>query len=177
MLNNRKYRCQPAQSGEAGFTLVELIMVMVLTSILGIFIFQIVTDSLSTLMTMHTRKEAGDDAVLVLERISREVREAKTINSTGNDELTFEKKITSSTDTKKVVKFIRNTSTNKLMRHSADSILLLLLAPGDVVAENVTRFDVSEQACSGAGNRVVIELEFSNGSEWETKIYPRNYNL
>jgi len=176
---NKKYRCKPHQSRESGFTLVEMIIAIVLLSILGTFVFQIVTTSLNTLIIMRTRKESGDDAVLSLDKISREVREAKTIISIGSSTLIFEKNVTASTDTNKVVKFILNTSTNRLRRQSATSEGSLPgdNTSGDVIAENVTIFNVSSQAGSGAGNRVVIELEFSSGSEWETKIYPRNYNL
>lgn len=159
-----------------------MIMVLVLTSILGTFIFQIVNQSLNTLITMRTKKEMSDDAVMSLDKISREVREAKNITSTVSNKLVFEKNVSSSADTNKWVKYVRDTSTKDLLRQSASSEANLLALPddntsGDIIAENVTSFNVSSQACSGAGNRVVIELEFSSGSEWETKIYPRNYNL
>jgi type II secretory pathway pseudopilin PulG len=61
------------KGGEAGFTMVELVLVIVLTSILGMFGFQILTNSLLAQRNMQVRKEHSDDAVLVLDRISREV--------------------------------------------------------------------------------------------------------
>jgi len=175
---NRKNGCKSTQNGEAGFTMIELVIVLVLASILGTFIFQIVTNSLNTLITMRTRKERADDAILVLEKISREVKEAKTINSVGSNTLIFEKNATSSADTNKFVKFIRNTSTNRLRRQSATSLGSLPgnSTSGNVVAENVTVFNASGEAGS-TGNRIVITLELSSGAEWETKIYPRNYGL
>jgi len=175
---SRKEKYRSSQSGEAGFTMVELVIVLVLTSILGTFIFQIVTNSLNTLVTMRTRKERSDDAILVLEKISREVREAKIINSTGNNILIFEKNATSSADTNKFVRFVRDTSTDRLRRQSAATLAGLPdnSTSGDIIAENVTVFSVSSETGS-AGNRVAVNMDFSGGSEWETNIYPRNYGL
>lgn len=175
---NRKKGRHSTQKGEAGFTMIELVIVLVLTAILGTFVFQIVSNSLNTVITMRTRKERADDAVLVLEKISREVKESKAINSFGNDILIFEKNITSSADTNKFVKFIRNTTTKILRRQSAvdEASLPGNSTSGNVVAENVTVFNSSGEAGS-IDNRIVITLELSNGSEWETKIYPRNYGL
>jgi prepilin-type N-terminal cleavage/methylation domain-containing protein len=169
-----KDECQSTQNREAGFTMIELVIVLVLTSILGIFIFQIVTSSLKTFITMRTRKERADDAVLVLEKISREVRAANDITSAASEILIFKR-----ADTGKAVKFILNTNTHRLRRQSAAEVASL---PGDnssgnIVAENVSAFNCSSEVGSGSINRIVIDLQFTDGSDWETKIYPRNYGL
>jgi prepilin-type N-terminal cleavage/methylation domain-containing protein len=168
-----KYRHKSPQAGEAGFTLIEMIIVIVLISILGTFIFQVLTKSLGAQIAMQKRKERADDAVLVLERISREVRAANDIITASSNNLKFKKTDTGS----KIVKFTRNTSTNKLSRKSAATDAGLSGATNYTVAENVTVFDCSSEAGSGSINRIVIDLQFLDGSEWETKIYPRNYGL
>ncbi len=170
---NRKSGSQSTQNGEAGFTMIELVIVLVLASILGGFVFQIATNSLNTLISMRKRKERADDAVLVLEKISREVRAANNINNAGSDILIFKR-----ADTGKAVKFIRNSATNRLRRQSAADVASLPgnSSSGNVVAENVSTFDCSSEAGS-TDNRIVIDLQFSDGSEWETKVYPRNYGL
>ncbi|MBT6051214.1 MAG: type II secretion system protein, partial [Candidatus Scalindua sp.] len=101
---NKENGCKTAQSGEAGFTLIEMIIVVVLSSILGTFIFGVLTKSLAAQRNMQVRKERSDDAVLALERISREVREANSVNSAGSNVLIFRR-----ADTGQAVKFIRNT--------------------------------------------------------------------
>jgi hypothetical protein len=156
--------------------MIELVIVLVLASILGTFVFQIVTGSLNTLITMRKRMERSDDAVLVLEKISREVRAANNINNAGSNILIFKKRVNGIT---KAVKFIRNTNTNKLRRQSAADVASLpgSSSSGNIVAENVSVFNCSSEAGSGSINRVVIDLQFSDGSEWETKVYPRNYGL
>ncbi|MGR3302910.1 MAG: PulJ/GspJ family protein [Candidatus Scalindua sp.] len=174
---NNKNTYQPPRSGEAGFTMIELIIVIVLTSILGTFIFQIVTNSLNTLITMRTRKERADDAIMTLEKISREVREANNINvpssgSYSTTTLTFTKNATSSLDsTNLAVRYMLDSGT--IRRESATGTGGLGgSTSGDIVAKNVSYFKVTNTS-----DRVDIELTFTNGSEWETKIYPRNYNL
>ena len=71
---NRKHKRQYTKDGEAGFTLIEMVIVIVLASILGVFIFGVLTKSLSAQIAMQKRKERADDAVLILEKISREVK-------------------------------------------------------------------------------------------------------
>jgi prepilin-type N-terminal cleavage/methylation domain-containing protein len=87
---NRKHKRQYTKDGEAGFTLIEMIIVIVIASILGGFIFQILTKSLGAQIAMQNRKERADDAILVSEKISREIREAKNIVYAGNNQLIFE---------------------------------------------------------------------------------------
>ncbi len=172
---NKRCRHKSPQVGEAGFTLIEMIMVIVLVSILGIFIFQVLTKSLSAQIAMQTRKERADDAILVLEKINREIREANTINNAGSNILIFKK-----ADTGKAVKFIRNTSTNMLRRQSADDVPSLPgnSTSGNIVAENVTVFNASTGQNYGSSvNLIIIDLEFADGSDWRAKVYPRNYGL
>lgn len=180
---NRKSGSQSSQNGEAGFTMIELVIVVVLTAILGTFVFQIVTGSLNTLITMRTRKERSDDAILVLDKISREVKEAKVVTvpvdvtSSNTGTLTFEKNVTSSFDTNKHVKYMLDSSTYKIMRYSAATSSGLSSATGEVVAESVSSFAVTKESGGGADDRIVLSLDFTDGSEWETKVYPRNYGL
>ena len=166
-----KKRCRhkSPQVGEAGFTLIEVIIVMVLVSILGTFIFQVLTKSLGAQIAMQTRKERSDDAILVLERISREVRAANNIVTASSDDLKFKR-------AGKVVKFTRNTSTKKLSRKSAADDSGLPGATSYIVAENVEVFEASKlKAYNSSEYLIVIDLEFEDGSTWRTKIYPRNY--
>ena len=172
---NKENGCKTAQRGEAGFTLIEMIIVVVLSSILGTFIFGVLTKSLAAQRNMQVRKERSDDAVLALERISREVREANSVNSAGSNVLIFRR-----ADTGQAVKFIRNTSTNRLRRQSAADVPSLPgnSTDGTIVAENVNVFSVStNQEYSSSVNLIVISLGFADGSSWKAKIHPRNYGL
>ena len=165
---------------EAGFTLMEMIIVIVIASILGTFVFGVLTKSLSAQIAMQKRKERDDSAIMVLERISREVKEAKTIHNTATNQLIFEKNVTSSTDGNLFVKFIRNTATNEMRRQSSTTYggLPGNSTSGNVIAENVTVFNVSpDQSYGSSFDLVVIDLQLDGGSNWNTKIFPRNYGL
>jgi prepilin-type N-terminal cleavage/methylation domain-containing protein len=177
-IKERDKRKSP-QAGEAGFTLVEMIIVLVLASILSVFVFQIFTKCLKAQISMQERKERSDDAVLVLERISREIRAADTINNASNNKLIIVR-----ADTGKAVKFILNTSTNKLRRQSADTVSNL---PSDsdnssgnnkIMAENVTYFLAEEkQSYFSSVNLIQVDITLEDGSSWRIKTQPRNYGL
>ncbi len=173
-IKERDKRKSP-QAGEAGFTLVEMIIVLVLASILSVFVFQIFTKCLKAQISMQKRKERSDDAVLVLERISREVKEANTIINAGSNLLIFTR-----ADTDKAVKFIRNTGTNRLRRQSANSVVNLPTssATGDIVAENVTYFRAYTMQTYGSSvNLIRVDMTLADGSTWRIKTQPRNYGL
>ncbi len=179
---NRKHKqCQHTQDGEAGFTLMEMIIVIVIASILGTFVFGVLTKSLSAQIAMQKRKERSDSAVMALERISREVKEAKGKWISSN-QLIIEKNVTSSTDGNLFVKFVWNPSINdrKLRRQSATTFggLPGNNTSGDVIAKNVTDFEAeAKNSYLSSVELVEIDLELEDGSNWNTKIYPRNYGL
>ena len=177
---NRKHKRKNTQGAEAGFTLIELIIVIALASILGTFVFSIISKSLASQINMQERKVRSDDAVLSLERIGRELREARDITSHGSNILIFEKKITSSTDANTFIRYVRNTSTNRLMRQSATTFAGLPSdsTSGNIVAENVTVFSSNATPWyTSSVNLVVLDLTFADGTVWMTSIFPRNYGL
>jgi len=181
---NRKHKRQYTKDGEAGFTLIEMIIVIVIASILGGFIFQILTKSLGAQIAMQNRKERDDDAILVSEKISREIREAKNIVYAGNNQLVFEKNVTSSTDTNTFIQYVRDIPTKRLMRQSAATLAGFPgnSTSGNIVAEHVTVFTASTSQSYGSSvNLIDFDLVFAEpgliGSEWNTKVQPRNYGL
>ncbi len=188
---NRKHKRHNTQGAEAGFTLIELIIVLTLASILGTFVFSIITKSLTAQINMQTKKERSDAAVLSLERISRELGEVTFIDPSGvgTDILRFKKKldpddstksITSSIDKNPFIRYVRNTSNNKLKRQSATTFAGLPTdsSSGKVVAENVTVFSSSQNLeFDSSLNVIVLDLTFADGSVWQTKVFPMNYGL
>ncbi len=192
---NGKERCNPSQKRESGFTMIELVIVMVLVSVLATFIFQIMSGSLQTLIDMRNRKERGDDAVMLMEKICRETREAISIreagpnpNQGGDIQLMLQKRpgVNSSTDSNIMVRYIWDNAgtdpTFTLRRTSASNWAVAMILPtatGSIVAENVSSFTptVDNSAYGSPYDRVNIALSFNNGSSWETEVYPRNFQL
>ena len=177
---NREHKRQNTQGAEAGFTLIELILVIVLASILGTFVFSIITKSLTAQINMRDDQRMAEDAVRILDKICTELREAKTIHSTGTDVLIFEKKITSSTDTNLFIQYYREAAPNNKMRRKSATTLAGLpsVTMGEIFAQKVTFFETSQHTqYSSTLKTVKIQLHFENGSQWRTKVAPMNYGL
>ena len=172
---NRKHKRQNTQGTEAGFTLIELIIVLTIASILGTFVFSIITKSLAAQINMQKRKERSDDAVLSMERMNRELRETKDIVFAGNNMLLFEKNISSSTDTNRFILYVRDIPTDRVMRQSAATVGGF---PGNSTSGSVIATDVWYfYSVDVSNSRVFLELKFTDGSNWQTRVFPRNYGL
>ncbi|MEE9201224.1 MAG: prepilin-type N-terminal cleavage/methylation domain-containing protein [Candidatus Brocadiales bacterium] len=151
-----------------GFTLVELIVVIVLASILGIFTFQYLTSGMRTFKTLSTRKVKCDDATLALGRMSREIRDAKlsTVSIADPSTLTFTRKNTDNMqDPSSVVTFTLDSASGELRRQSA--------AGTSVLAKNVQSFTASS-AADGTISLAITFSSSSGGLQWQTVVFPRN---
>jgi prepilin-type N-terminal cleavage/methylation domain-containing protein len=171
---HRKHKQKSTRSGEAGSTLVEMIIVIVISSILGTFIFGVLTKCLVAQRDMQVRKERSDDAIQALERINREFREANVLYYAVTNYLIFQKRITSSADANLWIKYQRNTLNNTLVRYSASSYANILASTtGDTIATDITDFICS----NNLNQKTKIVLAFDRGSDWETNIFRRNFGL
>ncbi len=170
-----KYKRKSPQKGEAGFTLMELVMVIVIASILGIFIFGVLSKCLLAQRDMQLRKERSDDAIRTMDKVNRELREAVDIVYAGNDQLIFEKSMTSSQDPNLFVHYIRDIPTNSLMRQSGNAVMDFWpwdSTLGDVIATDITQF----YPVDATGSILTIQLAFDDGNYWRTVLLPRNYD-
>jgi len=66
-----------------GFTLIEMIMTIVVLGILGVFTFAFFGNYMSTYTQMRDRRNMHQEAVYIIERITRELRDATTVTSTS----------------------------------------------------------------------------------------------
>ncbi len=83
-----KHRRKNTENGEAGFTMIELIIVVMLTSIMGTFVFNILGQCLAAQREMQVRRAHSDDAVLALRQMSIDIMETTTV-ATGTNALTL----------------------------------------------------------------------------------------
>ncbi len=83
-----KHRRKNTKNGEAGFTMIELIIVVMLTSIMGTFVFNILGQCLAAQREMQVRRAHSDDAVLALRQMSIDIMETTTV-ATGTNALTL----------------------------------------------------------------------------------------
>ncbi len=165
--------------GEAGFTLIEMVIVTVLVSILGIFIFGVLTKCLVAQRNMQVRKERSDDAVQSMDKINRELREASVIWSALGDRLLFQKSSTSSIDPNLYVMYIRDT-TSRTLRRQSDADGTGFVYPWDSTLGSVIATDISGFTSTfGSNSWLTLQYEFDfdndgSGSEWVTYVLPRN---
>ena len=150
-----------------GFTLIEMTMALVLTSILGIFTLEFLTSSLRTFKSFSVRKETNDDAMLALERMTREIRDARrsTINNTTPNALLLTRMNTGNMqDTSPTIRFFLQPASGELRRTSAGGTYVL--------ARNVQDFTAN----LGPDGSVSLTVTFSSSGnrQWQTAIYPRN---
>ena len=64
-----------------GFTLIEIIIVIIVLAILSIFGFHFLSTGIHTYSMMEKQKGLFDQAAMVMERISRELRDAESITT------------------------------------------------------------------------------------------------
>ena len=76
---------------EKGFTLVEMVMVIVILGVIGAFTFQFVAHGVQAFKKSSARKDLYDQGRLALERMVRELRDGKEITDCTSNSMTFKK--------------------------------------------------------------------------------------
>lgn len=121
-----------------GFTLIEIIVVVVIMGVLGIFGYRFLSTAVHTYSMMEKQKSLYDEAAMAMERISRELRDAKSISSpaSGNTDstLTFTKSYGSPQDSATDITF--RLSSGTLQRVGSTTVN---------IAEKVSAFSVNRE--------------------------------
>jgi len=152
-----------------GFTLIEIIMVIVILSIVSAITIYFLVNSLKVYTMTVNQKTLFDEGRLALERMCRDIRDAKTIttpapNGSGN-----------------TLTFIR---TNATAQDSADETITFTLSGSTLVkvkasntyamAENIFQFNVTRDSGSEMLLRLVLQRPSGEQVTMETKVYPKN---
>ncbi len=156
----RKHKRKKTKVGEAGFTLVELIVAVLLLSLLGTFVVNILGQCLSAQSSMQVRKEHSDDAIMVLHQMSKEIMEATSVG-TGVGVLTL---------TVDGVDLAYNVN--------AGDELIRTVDPGGVAVPNVMAGDVASLNTSvegGTADTILVNLLFNDETvSRDIKVFARN---
>ncbi|HOV89451.1 MAG TPA: prepilin-type N-terminal cleavage/methylation domain-containing protein [Syntrophorhabdaceae bacterium] len=162
---------------DKGFSLIEIIITIVILGIIGLFSFSFFSSLTRTYAMMGSKRTVHQEAAYALERVSRELRDAKKVN-VNNDVLDFEKANPKGQDTNKYVKFYRSGS--DLYRDSASDSGFTTNITHNIIARNASKFTVSLDGTPPLTLNKIITLEIEITKDGETQsylvgIYPKNY--
>lgn len=144
-------------SGEAGFTLVELILVMVLVGIIGASTATLVLQGSRAYGDLVARKDALHNPRLVLERVAREVRQASAVGLASN-------RLDITTTDRGVINVFRDAATNEVKMTVAGQTYVL--------AQGISALTFDIQTGS-TPNWAKMTLTQAGGLKYRTTAYLR----
>jgi prepilin-type N-terminal cleavage/methylation domain-containing protein len=153
---------------QKGFTLIEIIIVIVILSIVSAITIKFLTDGLRIYTMTVYQKTLFDEGKLALERMCRDIRDARSITGTTATSITFIRTHAtgSGQDT------ANETITYRLIGSNLEKVKA---STPYVIAGNVFAFTVTQ----GADNEIklVITLSLGTGENvtLQTKVYPKNF--
>ena len=156
-----------------GMTLVELIVVMVLLGIIGLFTSQFIGSGAETYIMASNQAGILAEAKLAMERMARDIRDAKIITLPGqgdppDDLISFTR--TNATDYDSADESITFHLTGSILEKVKESPSTTSSMAGNVSAFTVTR--------AATDDEIKLELTLSLGSgeniTLHTKVYPKN---
>jgi prepilin-type N-terminal cleavage/methylation domain-containing protein len=159
--------------GSRGFTLIEIIIVIVILSIIGVMTIKFLADSLRIYTMTVNQKTLFDEGKLALRRMCRDIRDAKSITGTTASSITFVRTNQTAYDsglpgdtTGETITFRRNAGANTLEKVKTSP------AATATMASNVTAFNVMYT------NDIQLQLTLSMTSgenvTLQTTVYPKN---
>jgi prepilin-type N-terminal cleavage/methylation domain-containing protein len=146
---------------EEGFTLIELIIGIVITGILGGFGVQFLTSSMSMNQQMAGRKDLVDDAKIAFERMVREIRFADSVTLNSSTSITITKPA-----------YPEDAATTVIFTYVGNSIQRNGTAIG-TLADNVSAFSIVEVGTNFYEISATLTKSNSGTFQLLTAVYPR----
>jgi prepilin-type N-terminal cleavage/methylation domain-containing protein len=149
-----------------GFTLIEIIIVIVILSIVSGITIKFLIDSLKIYTMTVNQKTLFDEGKLALERMGRDIRDARSITSVTASSITFERTNATAQDSAgESITFRWNGGTNPLEKVKAGT--------GYPMASNITAFTVTN-ATNEIQLQLTLQLTSGENVTLQTKVYPKN---
>jgi len=161
--------------GGKGFTLIEIIIVIVILSIVSGITIKFLIDSLKIYTMTVNQKTLFDEGKLALERMCRDIRDARSITapafgSSGSTIIFTRMNPTAQDSAGESITFQRNigNSTQEKVKTSP--------AATSRMADNVSSFTVTRGASGNNEITLVLTLTLGTGENvtLQTKVYPKN---
>jgi len=151
-----------------GFTLIEIIIVIVILSIVSAITIKFLVDSLRVYTMTVNQKTLFDEGKLALERMCRDIRDARSITGSTADSITFVRTNGTAQDIAgETIVFQRNAGASTLEKVKA--------SPGvtTTLAANVSAFAVTD-ATNEIQLQLTLQLTSGENVTLQTKVYPKN---
>ena len=154
---------------ERGFTLIEIIVVIIILSIISAITIYFLINSIKIYTMTVNQKTLFDEGRLALERMCRDIRDARTITGTTATSITLTRNDATAQDSAgENLRFDLSGTTLRKVKNAGG-------APENPIAmaDNVTGFTVTN-----ATNEIQLQLTLSRSSgenvTLQTKVYPKN---
>jgi len=153
---NRSSKCL----NNKGYTLIEIVIVIVILGVIGAFTFQMVAAGVQAFKKSSARKDLLDQGRLALERMVRELRDGKEITDCSSNSITFKKAHPAqAADNIEEIKFELDGTDLKRVGDPSGA------AQTAVLASNVTSFQVGE---AGGGGTFAVDNASSGTTASDT---------
>jgi prepilin-type N-terminal cleavage/methylation domain-containing protein len=152
--------------GAKGFTLIEIIIVIVILAIASAITIKFLVDSLRIYNMTVNQKTLFDEGKLALERMCRDIRDANAISGTTASSITFVRNNATAQDAaSETITFRWSGGTNPLEKVKGGI--------GYAMASNVNAFTVTN-ATNEIQLQLTLRLASGENVTLQTKVYPKN---
>jgi prepilin-type N-terminal cleavage/methylation domain-containing protein len=169
----------PNSELQGGFTLIEIIVVIVILSIVSAITIKFLVDSMRIYTMTVNQKTLFDEGKLALERMCRDIRDANTITTpasggSGNT-ITF----TRTNATGAGQDLAGDTITYRLNSGAIQREKASYALPYPILASNVSSFTVTHGAAGNEEITLLLTLSLGSGETMtlQTKVYPKNFPI
>jgi prepilin-type N-terminal cleavage/methylation domain-containing protein len=158
----------PHSTLQNGFTLIEIIVVIVILSIVSAITIKFMVDSIKIYTMTVNQKTLFDEGKLALERMCRDIRDARSITGTTASSITFIRNDATAQDIAgETIIFQRNAAANTLEKVKSSPVAT------STMASNVTAFAVTN-ATNEIQLAITLSLPSGENMMLQTKVYPQN---
>jgi len=158
-----------------GFTLMEMIITIVILSIVALFTFSFFIDLTKVYTSMESQRTIHQEAAYIAERISREIRDAKSVSvSAGSIAFTRGHAIATDSGSNLYVRF--RLSGTDLYRDSGPSSSSYTVSK--IIGRNITSFTVAPTGILPQNTVAQVEISVSQSGltqSYVTNVCPKNY--